>query len=454
MKNTFAIRREDLSKTGEKRVAVVPEAASHMVQQGFTLLVQPGVHPGGVNKRAFEDSAYAAAGARITEDISAADVIFGLKEIGLEYILPEKTYLFFSHTHKGQIKNRKMLAELVARKCTVLDYELVTDEKGARLITAFTYMAGRAGMIDSLWTLGRRLSLAGIENPFSRIPQSIEKEDLGLIKEIIAEAAEEIRTKGTPASLPPVITCFLGDGKTGTGAMEIYNLLPVKRITQSELAEVYRNGSRKFVYELVLDITTMFRLKESAGTLKAVFSTWSAADKRELYFKDPALFESNLDQVLPYVTMVMNCIIWAPQYPRVVTKANTLAAFAQGSPLQVIGDISCDPNGGVEYCKETWIDNPVYIYHPETEEITDGFAGAGIAVMAVANLPCEFSADASIQFSENLEAVMPTLLHANLNGSLEESGLAPAFQRSCLLWKGGFTPRYAYMKDFLGQSQK
>ena len=42
----------------------------------------------------------------------------------------EKSYVFFSHTIKGQPYNMEMLRSLVDRKCTLLDYELVTDEKG------------------------------------------------------------------------------------------------------------------------------------------------------------------------------------------------------------------------------------------------------------------------------------------------------------------------------------
>ncbi len=76
-------------------------------------------------------------------------MIFGLKEIDTDRILPNKTYLFFSHTHKGQQKNRTLLQTLVKNNSTVIDYELIRTDKNIRLVTAFTYNAGYAGMVDS-----------------------------------------------------------------------------------------------------------------------------------------------------------------------------------------------------------------------------------------------------------------------------------------------------------------
>jgi alpha-aminoadipic semialdehyde synthase len=204
MPNTIGIRREDLSKKGEKRVALVPQHAEKLTQAGHRLLVQPAIHPDTKeNKRAFPDLRYEQAGAEISEDLTEAQVIFGLKEIDPKLLEEGKTYLFFSHTHKGQRKNRRMLRTLVKQKATAIDYELITDAQKRRVVTAFTYFAGYAGMIDSLWALGQRLSVEGIMNPFYRIPQAIEKEDLGMIKSIIRAVGGYIQEHGTPEELPP-----------------------------------------------------------------------------------------------------------------------------------------------------------------------------------------------------------------------------------------------------------
>jgi len=208
MTKMVGVRREDLDKRSEMRAAVTPIEAAQITTAGHGLCVQPGHHPEtGENKRAFPDDAYAASGASIQEDISAAALIFGLKELKLPHILPEKTYLFFSHTHKGQAKNREMLKALVERGCSLIDYELITDDQGARLLKAFTYFAGYGGMVDSLWAYGKRMALEGVDHPFALVPQSIEKGDLRWFCELLeGEVSEHIRSQDTPASMPPLIT--------------------------------------------------------------------------------------------------------------------------------------------------------------------------------------------------------------------------------------------------------
>ena len=52
---------------------------------------------------------YANAGAVIQEDISEAPVIFGVKQIPIDLLEPEKTYVFFSHTIKAQEANMPLL---------------------------------------------------------------------------------------------------------------------------------------------------------------------------------------------------------------------------------------------------------------------------------------------------------------------------------------------------------
>jgi alpha-aminoadipic semialdehyde synthase len=60
--------------------------------------------------------------------------------------------MFFSHTHKGQPYNMPMLQNILDKKITLLDYELLKDGSG-RLVQ-FSKFAGYAGMIDGLHALG------------------------------------------------------------------------------------------------------------------------------------------------------------------------------------------------------------------------------------------------------------------------------------------------------------
>lgn len=448
MKNIIGIRREDLSKKGEKRVAITPDLAARALLPAHTLLVQPAIHPETHEvKRAFTDAQYQSLGAQITEDLSAAQVIFGLKEVEIPHILPQKAYLIFSHTHKGQIKNQDFLRALADGKTTLIDYELIANAEEQRVLTAFTYFAGYAGMIDTMWALGQRLEQEGISHPFSAIPQSIEKEDLTQIKAIIKEVGTAISEKGLPSGMPPLITCFLGNGKTSQGAQEIYGLLPVEEIKPHELAAVYANGSRNKVYQLVLDIPEMFRLKKDSPHFG---NSLSFGEFFQLYLKEPDHFESDLERIFPYCTLMMNCIIWSPEYPRLLSRADTREWYVVDQTLRVIGDITCDPEGAIQFSRETWIDEPVFTYDPVTEKAEKGFLPRGIAVMAVTNLPCEFSADASAGFSKNLETILSGIVAADFDApSPAASGLPEAVQQAVILWKGKLTARYQYLQPYL-----
>lgn len=449
MKNSIAIRREDLSKKGEQRVPITPSHVAGIVRAGHSVTLQPGVHPVTHEvKRAHDDQLFLEAGATVNEDISGAKVVFGLKEIALESILPDRVYYCFSHTHKGQQKNRKMLQTFVEGRCTLLDYELMVNASGTRTVTAFTYFAGYAGMIDTLWAMAQRLELRGIDHPFKAIPQAM-RHDLDVFRRILAEVGEEISTYGTPAELPPLITVFLGKGKTSKGAQDIYNLLPVQEIQPEEIAEVYARGDRRHIYSVIMEIGEMFQPIQGTRLSQQDWANMTADQRRIAYFDHPSEFESSLGPILPYVSLLMNCTIWAPKYPRTLTTAMMRDLWRQNHNLVVIGDISCDPNGSIEFSLETWIDNPVFVFEPESGSSRLGMRGDGVAVMAVTNLPCEFSRDSSEQFSKDLEHLLLSAVSANYEDTLEASGLDPELIRSVILWKGEFTPQYAYMAEFL-----
>ena len=268
-------------------------------------------------------------------------------------------------------------------------------------------------------------------------------------KEALLATGAEIAKYGTPKDLPPFIITFLGDGKTSIGAQKKFDLLPHELIHWKDCGKIFKTGSRNKIYKAVLEIPDMYRLRADEGTFRLEFEGRSRADQRALYLKEPHRFESNLDQLLPYTILLMNCILWAPKFQRTISNELMKHFWPAKSPLIGIGDITCDPNGSIEFSKETWINDPVFVYQPHTHETQMGFEGAGITVMAVANLPCEFSSDASHAFSEDLAPFIDNLISADLKGNFDGSGLCDELKRGTILWKGELTDRYAYMQDFL-----
>ena len=56
--------------------------------------------------RCFTDEEYTQQGIEVVTDLSAVDVLFGVKEVPIAQLIPGKTYFFFSHTIKKQPKNQ------------------------------------------------------------------------------------------------------------------------------------------------------------------------------------------------------------------------------------------------------------------------------------------------------------------------------------------------------------
>lgn len=99
------------------------------------------------------------------EDLSECDIIVGVKEIPPARIIPGKSHICFSHTHKGQPAGQPTLAAFMEKKASLLDYELLVDEEGKRQV-AFGKYAGYAGMVNCLHGLGDRFLQLGYRTPF------------------------------------------------------------------------------------------------------------------------------------------------------------------------------------------------------------------------------------------------------------------------------------------------
>ena len=81
----------------ERRAALTPSHVQRLVSQSIDVLVQPST------SRVYSDAEYSQAGASLTTDLSDAAAILGVKQPANGTLLPEKTYLFFSHVIKAQV---------------------------------------------------------------------------------------------------------------------------------------------------------------------------------------------------------------------------------------------------------------------------------------------------------------------------------------------------------------
>jgi len=331
---------------------------------------------------------------------------------------------------------------MVEKKMTLIDYERIVDEKGRRLVF-FGRQAGAAGMIDTLWALGRRLKAEGCDNPFAPIRQTIYYQTLVEAKEQIAEIGEGIRRTGLPPALVPFICGFTGYGHVSQGAQEIFDLLPVEDVEPADLEGFVRRGefSAHRLYKVVYREENLVRPREPG-----------AAFDLQDYYEHPERYAPVFEESLPHLTLLVNGIYWAPRYPRFVTKAFLRTLYGGPTPprLKVIGDISCDVNGAMESTiKETDPREPVYVYDPAADAAIPGVQGPGPVVMAVYNLPAEIPLESSVFFSQALMPFMPAIAAADFGGTFEACELPPAVRKAVILFKGEFTPAYRYMMEFV-----
>ena len=150
MKHSVAIRKEE-KNIWERRVPLVPKHVEQLIEEnGIQFFFEPS------KIRIFLDDEYKEIGAKVQHDLDEANIILGIKEMPMDQFHPGKTYMFFSHTVKGQHHNMPMLKKIMDQKCQLIDYERIMDENGRRVIF-FGHYAGVAGMIDTLYSLGQRL---------------------------------------------------------------------------------------------------------------------------------------------------------------------------------------------------------------------------------------------------------------------------------------------------------
>lgn len=435
----IGIRRED-SYRWERRVPLIPQDAKELAQKcGIEIIVQSSP------KRAFTDAEYRQADISVANSLASCPVIFGIKEIPVPVLEEGKTYVLFSHTAKGQPDNMPMLKRILELGCTLIDYEKVTDENGRRLIF-FGHHAGLAGMIDTLWALGKRLAWEGIANPFELIARTLDYPDLAAAKQAIRWVGKTIAEKGLPEAIVPLVIGIVGYGNVSRGAQEILDLLPAHKVAPKELPSLTtaKGPPQHVIYAVVfkeedtvqpIDVGRPFNLQE--------------------YYAYPERYRSIFNRYLSTLTVLVNAIYWESIYPRLLTKQAVRQMVAEGQPcLRVIGDISCDVEGAIECTiRATEPDDPVYVYDPVADRATSGVAGNGPVIMAVEILPSELPREASTYFSGVLKAYVPAIARADFSGDFESCPLPAPIKRAVIAYRGKLAPAYRYLENHLEEDR-
>jgi alanine dehydrogenase len=356
--------------------------------------------------RCYTDEEFAAAGIRVTHDVSHCDVLLGIKEVPVNQLIPSKTYFFFSHTIKKQPHNRKLLQTVLEKCIKLIDYEVIKDDKGNRLI-AFGTIAGMVGAHNALWTYARRTGKFHLK----RLKEFQHYEDAVLYYKTV--------------KLPPVKIVLTGTGRVSSGADLVLHDMGVEKVTpQDFLVKTYPHA----VY-CQLDSTHYVAKKDR-----------SHFEKNEFYLH-PTLFVSAFSPYYAVADIMINGIFWNNDAPPFFNQNDMQKPEFN---IQVIADVTCDlaPNSSIPATLHaSTIENPVYGYDPKTGKETEPFLPDSIDVMAIDNLPNELARDASLAFgSQFIKHILPEL-------RLHESSM---LDRATIAARGELKESFQYLEDYVG----
>ncbi|XP_034144219.1 alpha-aminoadipic semialdehyde synthase, mitochondrial isoform X2 [Esox lucius] len=442
-KTVMAIRREDIN-VWERRAPLAPRHVREIVNAGHKVLVQPS------NRRAIHEKYYEKVGAVISEDISEASLIIGVKRPPEGKVYPRKTYAFFSHTIKAQEANMGLLDDLLKKEVRLIDYEKMVDANGFRIV-AFGQWAGVAGMINILHGLGLRYLALGHHTPFMHIGMAHNYRNVSQAVQAVRDCGYEISMGLMPKSIGPVTFVFTGTGNVSKGAQDIINELPVEYVEPHELKDVSHTGDMSRVYATVLS-RHHHLMRKSDGIY----------DPLE-YEIHPELYTSNFrTSVAPYTTCLVNGIYWDPHTPRLLRRVDAQrllrhvkpsAAATEGWPelphkLLAICDISADMGGSIEFMTEcTTIDKPFCMYDADQHIDHDSVEGTGILMCSIDNLPAQLPIEATEYFGDRLFPYIWEMLPSDATRPLEEEDFSPQVRDAVITSNGSLTPKFQYIEE-------
>ncbi|URE42381.1 Alanine dehydrogenase/PNT, N-terminal domain [Musa troglodytarum] len=338
----------------ERRAPLAPSHCARLLLSGKgqsgveRIIVQPST------KRIFHDAQYEDVGCEVSDDLSECGLIIGIKQPKLEMIFPDRSYAFFSHTHKAQRENMPLLDKILAERVSLFDYELIVGDSGKRLL-AFGKFAGRAGLIDFLHGLGQRYLNLGYSTPFLSLGASHMYSSLAAAKAAVIAIGEEIATLGLPSGISPLVFVFTGDGNVSQGAQEIFKLLPHSFVDAQELPEIVglakdraqHSGSKRRVFQVygcVVTCQDMVAPKDSTKTF----------NKADYYAHPDHYYPVFHEKIAPYASVVDG------------TGTDSRNCFTSA------------------------------VYDPFTDSYHDDMAGDGLICLAVDILPTEFPKEVSL----------------------------------------------------------
>lgn len=387
----------------DSRVPLNPaQCAALMEKYPVEIVVAPS------DNRCFKDEEYQKAGIKLQADLNDCAVLMGVKEVPPAALIPDKIYFFFSHTIKEQPYNRDLLRTILKKNIQLIDYEVLTNDKGQRLI-AFGVFAGMVGAHNGVLTYGRRTGAFSLPRMNSFFDY---------------EAAKAAYKK---IELPKMRIVLTGTGRVASGAAMVLADMGIRKVDP----ETYLASDFDQAVFTQLSCSDYVARKDGKDFVNTDF------------FKSPLEFKSTF---LPYAhrsDLMINGIYWDNQAPAFFTREEmTDPDFA----IQVIADVTCDiaPVASIPgTLKASTIADPIFGFDPVTGQEADPHQSHIIDMMTIDNLPNELPRDASTSFGQQFtDAIIQALLQK------EDSAV---IRRASITKNGKLGVPFQYLSKYAGE---
>lgn len=385
----------------DARVALTPEQC---IQAQQSLPVRIVVQPSPI--RCYQDNEYIQMGVTMQEDLSDCDVLIGVKEVPVDKLMDDKTYLFFSHTIKKQAYNRHLLQTIIQRRIRMIDYEALTNERGERLI-AFGFYAGIVGAHNGIWAYGQRTGLFDL-------PRLCQSHDYAEVLEVYKKT-----------QLPPIRIVLTGGGRVAAGAVKNLLDMGIRQVTPAEFLE------QDFPEAVFTQIHAADYAVHKAG------KEFSKSD----FYANGQDYASVFAPFAHRADVFINGIFYDKKAPRFFSVQDMQHPDFS---IKTIADVTCDimPDSSVpSTVQPSKIADPVYGFNPATGEACAPWQNDCVDVMAIDNLPSELPRDASEFFGQQLiDRILPELVKGRQSDVI---------RRGMITENGDLTPEFEYLRDFV-----
>jgi hypothetical protein len=354
--------------------------------------------------RCYTDSEYIKSGIEVNEDLSECDILFGIKEVPLDMLIPEKKYLFFSHTRKLQPYNQKLIQAIINKKITLIDYECLEHEDGTRLI-GFGFFAGVVGAHNGMMAYGNRTG----------------KISLGRVYKM--KNFQELIHNYFELKIPVLKIAVTGSGRVAHGILDIMNLMEIHE------AEPDEYKTTQFKYPVYVHL--------KGGDLYV--NTITGKYSRNEFHEHPERYQCLFKNYFSETDVLLNGIYWETTMPRLFELEDMKR---ESFKIKTIADVTDDKKGSVPInLGDNAMEDPVYGVDRITGERTAPYLENSIDVMAVGNLPNELPRDASRYFGEQiLKYIFDDLI----------AGGSKIIDDATIVRDGKLTKGFEYMKEYAG----